>query len=215
MNNNKEEITSDVDMDSLGMSLGKRLGRLEVSGEEILEELVGLVERSEVVEEALVEEHVVREKIEDNLKKIGVKVEELEIDVAKTNEEKSKEYDALKTRLAQLEEEQMDYEKNFLQLVESCLGMQVKLKLIEGTNVKLVEEGKDLQKEKDALTCISKSSNSSANPVSSITTTAPLIECPSISTPMTQPPPTLGAIVRRRSLLLQVGTLSELHGKMY
>ena len=127
MNNNKEEITSDVDMDSLGMSLGKRLGRLEVSGEEILEELVGLVERSEVVEEALVEEHVVREKIEDNLKKIGVKVEELEIDVAKTNEEKSKEYDALKTRLAQLEEEQMDYEKNFLHLVESCLGMQVKL----------------------------------------------------------------------------------------
>ena len=89
MNNNKEEITSDVDMDSLGMSLGKRLGRLEVSGEEILEELVGLVERSEVVEEALVEEHVVREKIEDNLKKIGVKVEELEIDVAKTNEDKS------------------------------------------------------------------------------------------------------------------------------
>ena len=213
MTDKTEEITSDVE--SLGMSLGKRLGRLEVSGEEILEELVGLVERSEVVEEALVEEHVVREKIEDNLKKIGVKVEELEIDVAKTNEEKSKEYDALKTRLAQLEEEQMDYEKNFLQLVESCLGMQVKLKLIEGTNVKLVEEGKDLQKEKDALTCISKSSNSSANPVSSITTTAPLIECPSISTPMTQPPPTLGAIVRRRSLLLQVGTLSELHGKMY
>ena len=48
MTDKAEEITSDIE--SLWMSLGKRLGRLEFSGVEMEEQLVGLVDMIEVVE---------------------------------------------------------------------------------------------------------------------------------------------------------------------
>ena len=115
MTDKTEEITSDVE--SLGMSLGKRLGRLEVSGVEMVEQLVGLLDRSEVVEEALVEEHIAGEKIEDQLKQIESKGDGLEKEVAKMQEEKTQEKDELKSRLAKLEEEQMEFKNNFLHLV--------------------------------------------------------------------------------------------------
>ena len=210
MTDKTEEITSDVE--SLGMSLGKRLGRLEVSGVEMVEQLVLLVDRSEVVEEALVEEHIAGEKIEDQLKQIESKGDGLVKEVAKMQEEKTQEKDELKSRLAKLEEEQMEFKNNFLHLVESCQVMQDKIKLIEGTNVKLEEEVKELQKEKEnlvkSLTCTSKLPNSSANIVSLTTTHTPTPKavCQSNSPPMTRPPPSLGAGVMRRSPLFQVRT---------
>lgn len=207
MNDNKEEMSSDVE--SLGMSLGKRLGRLEVSGVEMVEQLVGLVERSEVVEEALVEEHIAREKIEDQLKQIKGKADGIEKEVARAQEEKVKEKDESKIRLAKLEEEQTEFMKNFLGLVESCHVMQKKLDLVEETNTKLVKEVKELQREKEtlvkSLNYTSQPANSSPNMVSQTTTSSPALTPPktvslSSSPPMTQPPPPLGAVVRRTPL---------------
>jgi chromosome segregation ATPase len=216
MTDKAEEIAPDVE--SLGMSLGKRLGRLEVSGVEVVEQLVGLVDRSEVVEEALVEEHIAREKIEFHLKQVGSKANGIEKEVAKMQEEKTQDKDQLKTRMAKLEEEHMEFKNNFLHLVESCHVMQGKLDLIEGTNVKLVMEVKELQKEKEtlvkSLTYTSQPLNSSPKPVSLTTTPSPALTTKVVgltnSPPMTQPPPPLGAGVRRRSPVFQVRNLTEL-----
>ena len=146
MSHNTEKISTDVE--SIGMTLGKRLGRLEVSGVEMLEQLVGLVDRCEVVEEALVEEHGAREYDEIKMKQVEGKLKGLEtIFKNKIEEEKTKENEELKTRLAKLEEEQVDLKKNFLCIVESCQVMEAKLEGIEGKNVKLVEAVKDLEGE--------------------------------------------------------------------
>ena len=214
MNRKTDEITSDVD--HLGMTLGKRLGRLEVSGVEILEQLVGLVDRCEVVEDALVEEHVARETDEKRIQQVEERVAELEKVVSKIKGEKSKENDLLETKFAKLEEEQREFKKNFLELVESCQGMEEKVKLVEGINVKLVEEVKDLQKQKETLV---KSLTNNPN-VSNYSTTldsppTPLVIHSSSSiisngiTPalLTKPSPTMGAVARRMSPQFQVRTL--------
>jgi len=222
MTDKKEEIASDVE--SLGMSLGKRLGRLEVSGVEMVEQLVGLVERSEVVEEALVEEHIAREKIEDQLKQIEGKADGVKEEVAKMQDEKTKEKDELKSRLAKLEEEQMDFKKDFLHLVESCNVMQEKLELIEGTNAKLVEEVKELQKEKEtlvkSLSCTSQPPSSSANivPLNNTPASTSKTVSQSNSPPMTHPPPPIPPLVaglRRRSPLFQPPVMFQPHSHVF
>jgi len=222
MTDKKEEIASDVE--SLGMSLGKRLGRLEVSGVEMVEQLVGLVERSEVVEEALVEEHIAREKIEDQLKQIESKAEGIEKEVVKIQEEKPQEKEELKLRLVKLEEEQTEFKNNFLQLVESCHVMQEKLDLIEETNTQLVKEVKELQREKEtlvkSLSNTSQPTNPSANLVPLNTTPSPAPTHKAVrqsnSPSMTQPPPPLGAIARRRSpVLFQPPVMFQPHSHVF
>jgi len=179
-----------TDVESMGMTLGKRLGRLEISGVEIMEQLVTLVDRCEVVEEALVEEHSARENDVIKIKQVEGKLVELEKFVRiKIEEEKNKENDALRTRIAMLEEEQMDFKKSFLSLVESCEVMEAKLEVIVENNVMLVKSVNDLENEKESL-------------MKSLTISTPV--CLSNSPPLRQPSPaTVGVVPGRTTHMFQ------------
>eukprot|EP00092_Neocalanus_flemingeri_P036613 GFUD01039866.1.p1 GENE.GFUD01039866.1~~GFUD01039866.1.p1 ORF type:complete len:237 (+),score=84.28 GFUD01039866.1:185-895(+) len=139
------------DVDNLGICLGKRLGRIEVSSVETVEQLVGLVERCGVVEEALVEEHVARETDEKRIARLEQIISKLNKVISKKEEKKIGEDKDLKNKLAKLEEEQLESKKNFLELVESCQGMEEKVKEIGRIHENLLVEVEDLKKEKETL----------------------------------------------------------------
>ena len=108
--------------ESLEMSLSHRLvGSLEDSSVEMVEQLVSLFGRCEVVEEALVEEYVAMEN------KVEGKIDGVEKSFRKVYEEKVMENIAHKNKLAKLEEEHINEKKNFLQLVETCERMEEKI----------------------------------------------------------------------------------------
>eukprot|EP00092_Neocalanus_flemingeri_P039295 GFUD01042781.1.p1 GENE.GFUD01042781.1~~GFUD01042781.1.p1 ORF type:complete len:252 (-),score=82.79 GFUD01042781.1:122-820(-) len=143
------DVNSDVD--NLGICLGKRLGRIEVSRVGTVEQLVGLVERCGVVEEALVEEHVARENDEMRITCLEQMVSELLKLVSKKEEKRIEENMGVTKKLAKLEEEQLEAKKIFLELVESCQGMEEKVKEIGRIHENLLVEVEDLKKEKETL----------------------------------------------------------------
>eukprot|EP00092_Neocalanus_flemingeri_P017734 GFUD01019189.1.p1 GENE.GFUD01019189.1~~GFUD01019189.1.p1 ORF type:complete len:285 (+),score=92.67 GFUD01019189.1:59-856(+) len=163
------------DVDNLGICLGKRLGRIEVSSVETVEQLVGLVERCGVVEEALVEEHVARENDEMRITCLEQMVSELLKLVSKKEEKRIEENMGVKKKLAKLEEEQLEAKKIFLELVENCQGMEEKVKEIGRINENLLMEVKDLQKEKETLmkTLISNSEFLNNTPTAPTPATSP------------------------------------------
>jgi len=148
MNNKKEEAASAKDnIESLGMSLGKRLGRLELSGVEVVEQLVVLTDRCEVVEAAVLEEHVERKKDKIIVEKVVDKLDEIE-NKFKANE---KENDELKAELCKLKEDHIDLKEKFLSLVMNCQGYEEKIKRLERSNDELMEAVKNLEKDKEKL----------------------------------------------------------------
>jgi len=199
MSRNTEKMSTDVE--SMGMTLGKRLGRLEISGVEIMEQLVTLVDRCEVVEEALVEEHSARENDDIKIKRVEGKLVELGKFVRiKIEEEKNKENYELRTRIAMLEEEQMDLKKNFLSIVESCEVMEAKLEVIVENNVMLVKSVKDLENEKESLMKSLTSGTKHMTHPSGISTPV----CLSNSPPLRQPSPaTVGVVPGRTTHMFQ------------
>ena len=137
------------DVDDLAVSLGKRLGRLEVSGLEMVEQLVEMVDRCGIVEEALVEEHVVREADEKRISQLEEIIKNLEtrVDKNEENEDNRK----LEKKMTKLEEEQREAKKHFLLLVENCEGMELKVQQVEKLNRDLVEEVNILKTEKETI----------------------------------------------------------------
>eukprot|EP00092_Neocalanus_flemingeri_P022420 GFUD01024317.1.p1 GENE.GFUD01024317.1~~GFUD01024317.1.p1 ORF type:complete len:255 (-),score=88.02 GFUD01024317.1:183-947(-) len=204
----KDDIKTDVD--NLGMCLGKRLGRLEVSGVEMLEQLVEFVERCGVVEEALVEEHVARDADKMRIERLEEMVSKLNKVAGKIEEEKTGENIGLKKKLAKLEDEQLEAKKNFLEVVESCERMEKKIKEIERINENLVEEVKDLQKDKETLmtSCnnsklMNSSPTTTTSPfklqsnISSLLTSIPASQSSSPSAPLAKSAPPLVTVARR------------------
>lgn len=144
-----EELAVD-DLESLGMTLGKRLGRLEISSVEVVERLVILADRCEVMEEAVVEVNDARETDGVKLKQMDEKLNKLE-NIIKISEEKVKENEELKSQLCKMKEEQVGAMEEFLQLVEKCQGFEIKIDRIEKRNVELLEAVEDLEKDKERL----------------------------------------------------------------
>eukprot|EP00092_Neocalanus_flemingeri_P032211 GFUD01035010.1.p1 GENE.GFUD01035010.1~~GFUD01035010.1.p1 ORF type:complete len:253 (-),score=81.27 GFUD01035010.1:273-1031(-) len=204
----KDDIKTDVD--NLGICLGKRLGRLEVSGVEMLEQLVELVERCGVVEEALVEEHVARNADKMRIECLEEMVSKLNKVAGKIEEEKTGENIGLKKKIAKLEDEQLEAKKNFLVVVESCERMEKQIKEIERINVNLVEDVKSLQKDKETLmtSCnnsklINSSPTTTTSPfklqsnISSLLTSIPASQSSSPSAPLAKSAPPLVTVARR------------------
>jgi len=152
MNNKKEEAASAKDnIESLGMSLGKRLGRLELSGVEVVEQLVVLTDRCEVVEAAVLEEHVERKKDKIIIEKAVDKLDEIKNNFKASEEEHEKENNELKAKLCKLKEDHTDLKEKFLSLVINCQGYEEKIKRLESTNDKLMEAVENLEKDKKKL----------------------------------------------------------------
>jgi len=152
MNNKKEETTSAKDnVESLGMSLGKRLGRLELSGVEVVEQLVVLTDRCEVVEAAVLEEHVERKKDKILIEKTVDKLDEIENNYKASEKEHEKENDELKAKLCKLKEDHIDLKEKLLSLVINCQGYEEKIKRLESSNDELMENVKNLEKDKEKL----------------------------------------------------------------
>eukprot|EP00092_Neocalanus_flemingeri_P016244 GFUD01017587.1.p1 GENE.GFUD01017587.1~~GFUD01017587.1.p1 ORF type:complete len:378 (+),score=118.98 GFUD01017587.1:187-1320(+) len=188
------------DVDSLAMTFSKRLGRLEMLGRETVFQLAGLLDRCGALENAMVEEHLAREADERRMKHLEEIVSKLEMVTCKMEDQECSENNGIKEKVARLEAEKREDQTNFLELVESCLVMEEKVKKIESNNVKIVEVIKDIQIEKETLRSQSHNSrssdcNSSSKPVnnlSSYTTT---------SASLTHPPPLLGATGDGRRIL--------------
>eukprot|EP00092_Neocalanus_flemingeri_P021527 GFUD01023345.1.p1 GENE.GFUD01023345.1~~GFUD01023345.1.p1 ORF type:complete len:316 (+),score=95.59 GFUD01023345.1:122-1069(+) len=196
------------DVDILVTTLGKRLGRLEVSDGETSFQSAGLVDRCGVLEEALVEEHVAREADDKRIKHLEEVVAKLEKVVSKIEDEDYRDNNELKKRIAKLEEELREDKENFLELIEICLVTEEKVQELENDNVKLVGKIKDIQREKETLVrSLNNNSilmnrpppnyNSSSKPMSNLSspitpTTSTLIiptatQSISTSAPLTQP----------------------------
>eukprot|EP00092_Neocalanus_flemingeri_P022157 GFUD01024033.1.p1 GENE.GFUD01024033.1~~GFUD01024033.1.p1 ORF type:complete len:400 (+),score=127.13 GFUD01024033.1:58-1200(+) len=192
MASKSDDINADVD--SLAMTFSKRLGRLEMLGRETVFQLAGLLDRCGALEDAMVKEHLAREADGRRIKQLEEIVSKLEMVACKIEDQEYSENNGINKKVAKLEEEKREDKTNFLELVESCLVMEEKVKKIESNNVKTVEVIKDVQIEKETLRSLTQSHNSrssdcnsSSKPVnnlSSYTTT---------SASLTQPPPLLGA----------------------
>jgi len=147
-NNNEDTASANDDIESLGISLGKRLGRLELNGVELVEQLVVLTDRCEVVEAAVLEEHVDRKKDKNMIEKVVDKLDEIE------NNFKAKEvkqYDELKATLKKLTEDHTDLKEKFLSLVINCQGYEEEIERLQSSNAELVEAVKNLEKDKEKL----------------------------------------------------------------
>ena len=150
--NGKEEMPSDTDdLDSLSLSLGKRLGKLEISGVDVVEQLEVLTDRCEVMEAAVLEEHVNREKDKSIIEKLVEKFDELKNNIKVKEEESAKQTDELKAKLCKLKEDHIDLKEKFLSLVLNCQGYEEDIKRLESSNTHLIEAVKNLEKDKEKL----------------------------------------------------------------
>jgi len=219
MNNNKEETASTTDdIDSLGMSLGKRLGRLELSGVELVEQLLVLTDRCEVMEAAVLEEHVERKKNMNMIEKVVEKLDEIENHFKASEEEHVKQNDKLKATLSKLKEDHTDLKEKFLSLVLNCQGYEEEIKRLESSNDELVEAVRNLEKDKEKLRESLEKATNHENPCEFFmppTTTMPISPSSSASSASTtplfslppppfrsmasQPPPHVGSLPLRAS----------------
>ena len=150
--NGKEEMPSDTDdLDSLSMSLGKRLGKLEISGVDVVEQLEVLTDRCEVMEAAVLEEHVNREKDKSIIEKLVEKLDEINNNMKVKEEESAKQSDELKAKLCKLKEDHTDLKEKFLSLVINCQGYEEDIKRLESSNAHLMEAVINLEKDKEKL----------------------------------------------------------------
>lgn len=147
---NNEGIPCD-DLESLGMSLGKRLGRLEISGVEVVEQLLTLTDKVEVIEKAAIEENVNREEEKDEMKIVIGKLDDLERKLKVIQDEHNDENLDLKTKLLKLREDHTDLKEKFLSLVLNCQVYEDKIKIIENKNSELMEAVINLEKDKEML----------------------------------------------------------------
>jgi len=149
---NNEGIPCD-DLESLGMSLGKRLGRLEISGVEVVEQLLTLTEKVEVIEKASVEveENVCREEEKDEMKMAVGKLDDIERKLKVIQDENNDENLELKRKLLKLREDHTDLKEKFLSLVLNCQVYEDKIKIIENKNSELMEAVINLEKDKEML----------------------------------------------------------------
>merc|ERR1719312_1320835 len=140
------------DLETLGMSLGKRLGRLEISGVEVVEQVVVLTDRCEVVEAAVLEEHVQREEDKKITEKVVDKLDALENKFKASIERHTKENDdEIKVELCKLRKDHTDLKEKFLSLVITCQEYEEKFKRLESSNDELMKVVKNLEKEKEEL----------------------------------------------------------------
>jgi len=171
--------------------LGKRLGRLEMSGIKVVDQMVNLVDRCGFVEEALVDEHEEREIDEKRISHLEEMVTKLEKVVNKMENEKKGENERLRKKIVKIEIDQKEDEKKFLELVESCQGMQEKVKELERISESLMEEVKDLQNEKETLV------KSLVSPSTSLPFPTSETQSSLIHSPFSRPPPPLGVVKRK------------------
>jgi len=171
--------------------LGKRLGRLEISGVKMADQLVNLTDRCGFVAEALVDEHEEREFDKTRILHLESMVAKLEKVVNKMEDEKKGENEGLRKKIVEIEIVQRENEKNFLELVESCQGMEEKVKELERCSESLVEEVKDLQNEKETLV------KSLVSPSTSLSSPTSGTQSSSIHSPFTSPPPPKGVVTRK------------------
>merc|ERR1719312_1546411 len=139
------------DLETLGMSLGKRLGRLEISGVEVVEQVVVLTDRCEVVEAAVLEEHVQREEDKKITERVVDKLDALENNFKASIERHTKECDEIKAELCKLRKDHTDLKEKFLSLVITCQEYEEKFKRLESSNDELMKVVKNLEKEKEEL----------------------------------------------------------------
>ena len=148
MNNNKEETASATDHIE---SLGRRLGRLELRGVELVEQLVVLTDRLEVTQAAVLEEHIDRNKDWNIIEKLADEWDELENNLKACEEEHAKQNDKFKAKLSKSKDDHTDLKEMFLSLVIHCQGFEEKIKRLERSNDELMEAMKDLEKDKEKL----------------------------------------------------------------
>jgi len=218
MSNKKEETAAAKDdIESLGTSLGKRLGRLELSGVEIVEQLVVLTDRCEVVEAAVLEEHVDRKKDKIIVEKAVDKLDEIENNFKASEEEHEKENNELKAKLCKMKEDHTDLKEKFLSLVINCQEYEEKIKRLESSNDALMEAVKNLEKDKEKFMDSLDTNANHTNPcellerppmsVSPSSSASSTITTPVFSRPpppirriASQPPPRIGSMAIRASV---------------
>ena len=195
------------DLESLGMSLGKRLGRLEISGVEVVEQMVVLTDRCEVVEAAVLEEHDQREKDKKVTERVVDKLDALEKNFKANIEKHVKESgDVIKAKLFELKKDHTDLKEKFLSLVITCQEYEEKIKRLESSNDELMKAVKNLEKDKEELldswnsNRTTPSTTSPAKTSSSITASLFSRPPPPIGSSMPrQPPPPIGSIPLSRA----------------
>ena len=188
------------------MSLGKRLGRLEISGVEVVEQVVVLTDRCEVVEAAVLEEHVQREEDKKITERVVDKLDALENKFKASIERHTKESDEIKAELCKLRKDHTDLKEKFLSLVITCQEYEEKIERLESSINELMKAVKNLEKDKEELldswnsNRTTPSTTSPAKTSSSITASLFSRPPPPIGSSMPrQPPPPIGSIPLSRA----------------
>merc|ERR1719312_2200199 len=193
------------DLETLGMSLGKRLGRLEISGVEVVEQVVVLTDRCEVVEAAVLEEHVQREEDKKITERVVEKLDALENNFKESIEKHAKERDdEVKAELCKLKKDHTDLKEKFLSLVITCQEYEEKFKRLESSNDELMRAVKNLEKDKEEL--VDSLTSNRTTPCeflnNTTTTTSPKTSSSITTSLFSHPPPPIRSMPRQPLLRL-------------